>query len=957
MTSFSKPTDHQIEAAVLRMSSPQHERYFLDRLDNPYWIAPLRERGFFKYPAPIERLSGGGVRSSNWPASKYLARMAKHSPKEVAEILADIETENPSVISDIIHAALAMRVDLARTLVPMLCRAFESKLLWFPFDDANDLCERLALEGEVDAAMQLADVLFTPRNKGDEQERTRDDEYWYKEGLRKIVPLVASRHGRVFVPKLCGWLIAWVDSTQHVDPESGSDYSYSWRPAIEEHEQNKTYQFAGEMVGFVREGFEKAIQHEQLTLDDALGIIDKHPYLVFKRLRLHLINEFAEKKPELARQVMMDRELFDNYEYKHEYAMLMGRRLSVLTKEERETWFSWIDAGPDMSDYDDLIRSRFDREATEEDRRNRIEYWQFEKLHWVRTHLEGDRKRFYDRMLAKHGEPMLADLVVRSGEVKRGHDSPMEVSELQDIPFAQAVEKVVAWESTEKSQFRGPSIEELASTFRQLVATDPEAFSREAGALENRPAIYVRGFISQMTQAAKEGKDIDILSIAKLCNWVIQQPVDKRTTPEDEPGGLIDSDWQWTRDEISAFAQAVCEARTDNASRYPLEELRDAIWTLIEPLCRDRVKSYAVRETDQEDPRIHEYLDLGINSPRGKAVTATLEYARWVANYKKKFEGNAEYVPGGFELIPEVRTMLEWQIDSQNSSVEVMSVIGSRIGLIYWIDKNWLAKHVTSIFDLKKYERESRQTHGWSAWNSFLVWVRPHIEFYRLFKEQFDYAVDQASGVDDLKGTRRQPMCRLGEHLMILYGRGQLGLEEDNGLLKRFLFEALPEIRQHAIEFVGQSLKGDEDLEKEVTERFMKLWDEYWAKGGQSDAKQSSNGRLFGTWFSSGKFPEQWSLERLEKFVEVISTPEPEHSIAERLAEIASVDMARAVRILNQVIRGSTDSWRLHYWQKPAKRILAEALKTTQDVKESAKQIINYLGRLGYMDLRKLLKV
>jgi hypothetical protein len=76
-----------------------------------------------------------------------------------------------------------------------------------------------------------------------------------------------------------------------------------------------------------------------MSLEEAVEIVDRYQYLIFKRIRLHLINEFAERNRALARRVLMDRDLFDDYEYKHEYAMLVGRRLSLLIPEERETWF------------------------------------------------------------------------------------------------------------------------------------------------------------------------------------------------------------------------------------------------------------------------------------------------------------------------------------------------------------------------------------------------------------------------------------------------------------------------------------------------------------------------------------------------------------------------------------------------------------------------------------------
>ena len=95
--------------------------------------------------------------------------------------------------------------------------------------------------------------------------------------------------------------------------------------------------------------------------------------------------------------------------------------------------------------------------------------------------------------------------------------------------------------------------------------------------------------------------------------------------------------------------------------------------------------------------------------------------------------------------------MLEWQIAPENRSFVGLAVIGSRIGLLYWIDKQWLEKNADRLFGLEKIEREPAAAQGWAAWNAFLVWVRPHIELYQIFKSQFAYAVEQAAKVKSLQ--------------------------------------------------------------------------------------------------------------------------------------------------------------------------------------------------------------
>ena len=88
MPSFKTPTQDQIDIAVQRMRSPEFEAYFFARLNNPRWLSPLKGRGLFASPPPVIAAETGSTTYPYWPASSYLARMAKHAPDEVAKIFA-----------------------------------------------------------------------------------------------------------------------------------------------------------------------------------------------------------------------------------------------------------------------------------------------------------------------------------------------------------------------------------------------------------------------------------------------------------------------------------------------------------------------------------------------------------------------------------------------------------------------------------------------------------------------------------------------------------------------------------------------------------------------------------------------------------------------------------------------------------------------------------------------------
>jgi hypothetical protein len=930
--SASAPLEEKLARIKPILADDDVQREFWNLLDDERWVPILKQAGIFDHPPSPEPLGRGGVRFPSWAASKYLARVAGRLPSEVAAVFAGMETENISVIGDMLDAAEAMPIGDAASLVPAVRRAAAAGILWVHFKDASELCVRLAEEGEADLSLSLAEALFAPR--GENLKPSRSDSYWYKDGLRKVTPILATLRAQTFLPVLCNWLEGLVRSSKSIDNESGDDYSYIWRPAIEEHEQNHEYDLVGVVVGSVREGFEFAIHKGGMSLISALELLGSRRLTIFRRLSLHLLAEFGDQGPDLVTQTILDRNLFDDHHIKHEYARLVSLQLPKIQSTAREEWFRWVDAGPDMSAFDDHVRRNLRREPTETDRRSRIDYWKFQKLHWVRDVLDGKRRAFYEGMLAEHGTPEMADLNIRTS-VGWGEQSPTTVEQLMAVTFDEAIEQVASWKPADAF---GPSFGGLLSTFGDYVSRNPEEFSRNAQSLKRRPPSFVSAYLRQMTVALKGGREIYLSTVLALCEWVVAQSANE--------------EWQSARDDVSALVEAVCEATCEKGiPKFGLNEFRDSLWGLVQGLYRDRSKSYIVRETSSDDLRMHDYLDIGMNSPRGKAVEAGLAFARWVALHLAE-EGKPDSVPGGMEAVPELRELLEWQIDPKNQSLEAMAIIGSRIGVINWIDTPWLVKNAHRLFNLERIEEVPDEAFGWAAWNAFLAWVQPHIVFYRALQQQFGYAVRHAAVVEVDRENHDQPMFRLGEHLMVLYGRGQLTLRD--AVIQEFLNSAQPPIRRHAIGFVGSSL-GHENIPADVIDRFMALWDVYWAGHGKRDATEDPDAVLFGSWFSAGEFPDEWALKSLHDFVEVVPVPEPEHLVMERLAKVAHIDIVKSVQVVARMVRGDRDGWRIHGWLEPAKSILELAVKSGGAARVEAEKVIDFLGRQGHTAFGALL--
>jgi len=938
MPSFKTPTQAQIEAAVQRMRSPEFAAYFLSRLENPKWIAPLAENGLFASPPPAVRTEEGGVGYPHWPASKYLARMAAETPVEVAEIFAGIRTDNAMVIGDMVDAAVAMPANVAALLVPAVCRAAaEGTLWWNHFKEAGDLCVRLAEGGEAGAAMQLAEALFTPTFKEGEDELSRLDEHWYKEGLSRVVPALATARARVFVPKVCEWLLAAVEAKGYVDSESGRDGSYTWRPAIEKHGQNHDYDFAGVMVGFVREGLELAIQGQHLSLPEGLGFVERYPYLVFARIKLHLIRVFAEQAPDLARQCMLNHEYFSDVLFRHEYALLLRDRFGMLTPDEQQVILGWINDGPDRSETREMLEERLGDRFTEDKVDKYVQAWQRDRLSWFSESLPPEWQERYGQLVEAVGPPDHADFPfwMDSGLQWGGEKPPKDATELSAMSTDDLVAYLRSWRP-DPSQHMGPTLRDQATAFETTVEKDLQRFVTEAVAFADLHPTYVSRFLSKYMIAIQNDAEVPFEPLVDLCLVVVQKPV--QLPKEQQVGGDpfdADPSWEYAKNTVADLIRQMC----DHNAPFTL---REKLWACLAPLEEAPDRSHLVGEP-AEDMRTLVWLDHACNNPRAELIHAVIRYAAWVKKCTMAASGVKDSEVG-MDAVPEARDLLERHIRADcGESPAVHSEFGTHFTALCWVDESWAIDHASDIFPLAG----PHSAYGWAAWNSYLVASRTYDRIFRGIRNVYTQAISQLTP-DLAKGDSRfNPLDRLANHLMLLCGRGVLNIAEDE-ILKDFFRKIAPSVMAHAIRFVGRSLVDAEDLPDEITPRFVSLWEWLWsdfrAEHADSPPEHFAN---FGWWLYCGKFDPNWCLDRLLEVSAIAPMVEPEHKVVEVLASLAASRPLAVVTIADRMVRADKEGWRLHGWRESLLALLKAVLAgQNAEAKAEARNLIDHLALL-----------
>jgi hypothetical protein len=968
MKSWKIPTPNQVDRAVALMGHSVHRRYFFDRLENPEWIEPLLAKGFFQHPPTAERdESQGTIGFPPWPESCYLARMASKKPELVLDVILKIpDTNNVRVHEDLSKAALTMPPHLSAVWAKKKVgwvRQQNHLFLVLP-RELGKLIGHLSRGGEVDAALDLARALLEvlpdlkTREKAKEDEddvyslppqpTVRFDQWEYGEILKKNIPELVRAAGVRAVELLCDLLEAAVTYSQS-DGEEGApeDYSWIWRPAVEHHPQNRHHGLRDVLMTSLGDACESTIREGKLRVRDLVIKLEGRPWRIFHRIALHLLRRHPDSVVDLIGERLTNRTLFDRSAYRHEYAMLLNECFSMLSDERQEVILEWIGEGPDLEQFmkeeDKLTGDRL----TEEDGERYRKHWQSIRLAWFTAALPESWKKRYERLVAEIGEPEHPEFASYSRGGWVGPTSPKSAEELQGMTVSEIVKLCKAWQPSGESM--APSPEGLGRVLSSVVSEKPGQFSEGATKFQGLPPTYVRALLSGFRDALGKGQTFDWNPVFDLCGWVVKQP--EEVANEGHEDMDKDPHWGWTRKTIADLLST--GFKEEDAGAIPFE-YRETAWQILKPLTEDPdpTPEYEAQYGGSNmDP-----TTVSINTTRGEAMHAVVQYALWVRRYLEKEPDGKERLSLGFNEMPEIREVLEAHLDSSlDPSLAIRAVYGQWFPWLVLIDSRWAKENASRIFPAA----EDRQAYWEAGWNAYVTRCQAYDDVFEALADQYALAIDRLSESAEEVDSYADPQASLGDHLMAFYWRGKLDLNEPEGLLNRFWEKASLAVKGKAIELVGRSLEDTKGVvPAKILDRLRQLWEKRLGAARSATDVEVFLPELkaFGWWFASGTFDDKWAIKQLLEALKLTQKTYPHHLVVERLTGVAEKMPLEAVQCLGHLAKGDREGWKIHGWIDEAKTILSHALKSGGKAAELAEDLVHYLGSRGYLQFRSLIQ-
>lgn len=395
MKSWTPPTIELVDQFAELAHKSENRSYFFTHLQNPEWVTPLQERGFFaNLPGSYTDSETGDIRFPRWPEGTYLARMASLAPDAVVAVLESLEsTDNPVITQYILETAGSLPDPYLQRISGRITDRLQSEEMSYAYkyaDEAVQLISRLIEVGKIDDSLTIARKLLTVRTDSRHPETTiaattinyhitPEPIGWLPESkyedvieylLEILIPQTHMKGFRLFTSLL--------EDALHISDPSDQrsnmgEFSHIWRPVIGHSKANHRVGIKGTLVSIVRDAAMRLSSCGVKELEDVIHELESRT-LLHKRIALHVLTT-SEHGISLVVERIINRYLFEEPCVRHEYAKLLRQYFGDIDHDAQESVLRWISNGPDVGVYKRWCEMWGDLPPSQDDLKNYADSW------------------------------------------------------------------------------------------------------------------------------------------------------------------------------------------------------------------------------------------------------------------------------------------------------------------------------------------------------------------------------------------------------------------------------------------------------------------------------------------------------------------------------------------------------------------------------------------------------
>jgi hypothetical protein len=932
-----EPAEENVSRAIARMSRPEQQRYFFERLQNPEWIEPLKQKGVFDtIPQPRENDEKGTISFFPWPPGEYLTKMANERPAMVAKIFVGLPaTENPFIVKAMLDAAQLMPPDIAATLAQKIVKLLDIPF-WFTPDLVGKLIVKLASGGQPKSALQLLRALFQVKpdhpmslDPADASGRLREARpvmsgFDFRRTLTTYGPGLVAVLRLQYLATLC--LLLRISIQKEIPLLEGAagkteDYSFIWKARLEGYSHHEAAKQL--LVPAVLDAAETLCALDASNIPSVISALGKYPYKVFDRVALRILARHAGDAFPLARDRLLDKSSFLDLGVRQEYDALASAIFGRLEADDQTMYLGWIDEGGDPRRFQG-------REYTVDAIANAIDRWKFQRLSALKASLPADRLEQLVAMEARFGEARsYTNPIAQGGRYDVAGESPLTRESMKTMEPGEVVAQLRSWQPSANDPFPfGYSKDGFGRVFASVVADVPERYAPLASDIKTLDPVYVSSALRGFAIAIKQEKDFDISPVLALSLWVAERPAsaDVDAIPD-----------------LSGARHNVIELISEGlkGTKLPSTE-RETIWKVIDLLSNDESGKLDYRDPKAQQADVWSH---SVNYIRPRAVRAAIQFLQWSMD-------NAGQSTFAFSDVPELAQYFEKHTDpSFEPCLSVRLIFGENFPQLQAWDPTWAKNAIDRVFPNAPDLTALRDV----AWTAYLVANPAYDAPFAMLQPHYRASITITDS-ERLLGRGHMlesPSGLLGRHLLQEYWRGKIPITEGSLLGDFFLF-AEERTRRAAIIYSGTALReATEPVQPEVIERFVALWDHRLEAAKTGGA--SGELRAFSWWFFTRYFDDEWALKSLHAVLKLTNGAlDVIMDSLGRLSELAGKYPAMVVECVQMITNASPDYVEL--WTPDIVKIVKLAFGSDDPSAHAAtRALIDQLGIRGHLSFRTLL--
>jgi hypothetical protein len=790
----SDPVAVRIITRRLKESADLYQYFFAQR-PAAGWARILFDNKFFDDPPGIVQVDEG-FRTPFWAPSAYLVEVAELVPEVVRSVVATIKTNNPVIHNDLIRSLAKLNPEISAAYIGVVKSWLDNpfRLRWWGVPEAAaTLMTRLSEAGHVHEAIELLSEILQPIGGratkhdqyilGGEAQSKYELSYFRPDFWQQMIPTLEKTAHRQVINALEHSLRKALQFELDARGENGRLDSWSahgWRASTSDTSQDTNSDYKDKLFVALRDSITRLVTVDPAAAREIIEAYLPNEAITLRRMAIYTVSEYPAVFLGIALSMLSNAAIHNDITVHNEYFALLRKTYPLLPESDKKRIISIILSGPNRKEAEEQAQwetKQFDTDISA-NLDHHIKSCIRNRLWVLRDWLDIETQHYLESLLTEGSVPPHPEFLAwSSGVFTISEQSPYSAEELASLEPPELLSILETWSPNAHQEFGPIQITRrgLAKVAATVLLQNAFGFQTLVPNIGKLAPVYISTLFDTAEQAWSKEQAIPWGFLIEISKLIVEQ------------NRIDDSDRDLGSDAETkiAFLRLVASG-LGSQHTIPLE-YRPDVESVLLALLNDPNPD----ESDDDpgkgwfghgDP-----ATVAINTVRPNALICLFEFLRIkVIQAESKTQDGEERISRQDLLTPRIRSAIEFKLNkSSDPSWSVHSVFGHYLGLLHYVDSDWVQQKLPAIFPTEGY---ANARYFVAAWDSYVIYNHPARDLFTLLHSQYVQAITNLIE-GRVTSTHLDPETALLRHLLLDYLSRpyELPLPGNNNLLQLLL--------------------------------------------------------------------------------------------------------------------------------------------------------------------------